>query len=237
MMILGFSTARNLGYDKVHHIEYDCEINDMGELIDNSNQLDDYNSVIYVDTQPTVDSILFGSFQSYFLPNISEKLINLDEEWIKQSIRDAASKSPELMLQKVIESSGKVLYKDRNILESEKNKFGIIGSQTGKNFIPWAVPFYDRLTNQLGFIVWNMENKDGVKHQIIINGNKVHDIPITPYNNWRMEFIDNLDSIESVLILENNIVRDNISLKTQEDKEIFKKMSFRHKNGGTGDYN
>jgi hypothetical protein len=82
-----------------------------------------------------------------------------------------------------------------------------------------------------------MENKDGVKHQIIINGNKVHDIPITPYNNWRMEFIDNLDSIESVLILENNIVRDSISLKTQEDKEIFKKMSFRHKNGGTGDYN
>ena len=237
MMILGFSTARNLGYDKVHHIEYDCEINDMGELIDNSNQLDDYNSVIYVDTQPTVDSILFGSFQSYFLPNISEKLINLDEEWIKQSIRDAVSKSPELMLQKVIESSGKVLYKDRNILENKKNKFGIIGSQTGKNFIPWAVPFYDRLTNQLCFIVWNMENKDGVKHQIIINGNKVHDIPITPYNNWRMEFIDNLDSIESVVILENNIVRDSISLKTQEDKEIFKKMSFRHKNGGTGDYN
>ena len=45
-------------------------------------------------------------------------------------------------------------------------------------------------------------------------------------NNWRMEFIDNLDSIESVLILENNIVRDNISLKTQEDKEIFKKNEF-----------
>jgi hypothetical protein len=82
-----------------------------------------------------------------------------------------------------------------------------------------------------------MENKDGVKHQIIINGNKVHDIPITPYNNWRMEFIDNLDSIESVLILENNIVRDSISLKTQEDKEIFKKMSFRHKNEGTEDHN
>ena len=237
MLILGFSTAKNLGYDKVHHIEYDCEINDMGELIDNSNQLDDYNSVIYVDTQPTVDSILFGSFQSYFLPNISEKLINLDEEWIKQSIRDAVSKSPELMLQKVIESSGKVLYKDRNILESKKNKFGIVDGQMGDNFIPWGVPFYDRLTNEVGFIVWNTQNEDGVKHQIIVNNNQIHNVPFTVFNSWRMEFIGNLDSIESLLIIENNKIRDNISLKTQEDKETFKKMSFRHKNEGTEDHN
>jgi hypothetical protein len=52
-----------------------------------------------------------------------------------------------------------------------------------------------------------------------------------------MEFIGNLDSIESLLIIENNKIRDNISLKTQEDKEIFKKMSFRHKNEGTEDHN
>ena len=31
MMILGFSTAKNLGYTKLHHIEYDCEINSMDE--------------------------------------------------------------------------------------------------------------------------------------------------------------------------------------------------------------
>lgn len=227
MLILGFSTAKNLGYNKVHHIEYDCEINNMDELIDNSAQLNDYNSIVYIDRQPNISPILFGSFQSYFLPNIPEKLINLDEEWIKQSIRNASSKSPELMLQRLLEEKGKVLYKDRNDLEKNGNKFGIVDGQIENNFIPWGVPFYDRSTNEVGFIVWNTQNKNGVKHQIIINSNQIHNTISTPFNNWRMEFLGNLDSIESLLIIENNKIRDNISLKTQEDKEIFKKMSFR----------
>jgi hypothetical protein len=235
MIILGFSTAKNLGYTKLHHIEYDCEINSVNELLDNSNQLNNYDSIIYVDNKPPVQSIMFGSFQSYSLPTLSDKLLNLDEEWIKLLIRSALSKSPELMLQKILEDSGNVLYKDRNILESEDTKFGLIDGQVGNNFIPWAVPFYDRLTNQLGFVVWNKKNKDGVKHQIIINDNKMHDIPFTEFGHWRMEFVGDFDSIESLLIIENNKIRDNISLKTQEEKEIFKKMSFRHKNGGTGD--
>lgn len=227
MLILGFSTAKNLGYNKVHHIEYDCEINNMDELIDNSAQLNDYNSIVYIDRQPNISPILFGSFQSYFLPNIPEKLINLDEEWIKQSIRNASSKSPELMLQRLLEEKGKVLYKDRNDLEKNGNKFGIVDGQMENNFIPWGVPFYDRSTNEVGFIVWNTQNKNGVKHQIIINSNQIHNTISTSFNNWRMEFLGNLDSIESLLIIENNKIRDNISLKTQEDKEIFKKMSFR----------
>jgi len=227
MLILGFSTAKNLGYNKVHHIEYDCEINNMNELIDNSAQLNDYNSIVYIDKQPNISPILFGSFQSYFLPNIPEKLINLDEEWIKQSIRNASSKSPELMLQKLLEEKGKVLYKDRNDLEKNGNKFGIVDGQIENNFIPWGVPFYDRSTNEVGFIVWNTQNKNGVKHQIIINSNQIHNTISTSFNNWRMEFLGNLDSIESLLIIENNKIRDNISLKTQEDKETFKKMSFR----------
>ena len=235
MMILGFSTAKNLGYNKLHHIEYDSEINNINEFIENSAQLNDYNSIVYIDRQPNISPILFGSFQSYFLPNIPEKLINLDEEWIKQSIRNASSKSPELMLQKLLEEKGKVLYKDRNDLEKNGNKFGIVDGQMENNFIPWGVPFYDRSTNEVGFIVWNTQNKNGVKHQIIINSNQIHNTISTSFNNWRMEFLGNLDSIESLLIIENNKIRDNISLKTQEEKDIFKRMSFRHKTSGEGD--
>lgn len=236
MMILGFSTAKNLGYTKLHHIEYDCEINNINELLDNSHQLNNYDSIIYVDKKPTVDSILFGSFQSYSIPTLPEKLINLDEEWIKQLIRDASSKSPELMLQKILEDSGNVLYKDRSILENNNTKFGLVDGQMDNNFIPWAVPFYDKLTNELGFVVWNTSNKNGVKHQIIINDNKMVDIPFTNFDSWRMEFLGNFDLIENLLIIEDNKIRDNISLKTIEEKEIFKKMSFRHKNKGIGDY-
>jgi hypothetical protein len=235
MMILGFSTAKNLGYNKLHHIEYDSEINNINEFIENSNHLSNYTSVIYVDKQPTVDPILLGSFQSYQLNSLPSKLINLDEEWIKNFIRTSPSKSPELMLQRLLEEKGRVLYKDRNDLERGGNKFGIVDGQMENNFIPWAIPFYDRLTNELGFVVWNTQNEDGVKHQIIINDNQMYDIPFTPHNNWRIEFIGNFDSIENLLIIENNKIRENISLKTKEEKDIFKRMSFRHKTSGEGD--
>jgi hypothetical protein len=235
MWILGFSTAKNLGYKKLHNIEYDSEINNINEFIENSNHLSNYTSIIYVDKQPTVDSILLGSFQSYQLGSLPSKLINLDEEWIKNLIRTSPSKSPELMLQRLLEEKGRVLYKDRNDLEKGENKFGIVDGQMGNNFIPWAVPFYDKLTNELGFVVWNNKNEDGVKHQIIVNNTQMYDIPFTPYNNWRMEFLCNLDSVENLLIIENNKIRENISLKTQEEKDIFKRMSFRHKTSGEGD--
>ena len=92
LMILGFSTAKNIGYKKVHHIEYDCKINNIDEFKENSILLDDYDSVIYIDKKNTVDDILFGSFQSYFLPKIDNFLLNLDEESIKNMIRKSKTK-------------------------------------------------------------------------------------------------------------------------------------------------
>ena len=83
LMILGFSTAKNMGYRKVHHIEYDCEINEISEFIDNSELLNKNNSVVYMDVKYTVDEVMFGSFQSYFIPKIHKLLIELDEEKIK----------------------------------------------------------------------------------------------------------------------------------------------------------
>ena len=236
MLILGNSIAKNLGYKKVHKIEYDCIIKDYDEFIENSNLLDTHSCITYNKSGETVDDILFGSFISYNLKDLHPNFLILDEEAIKQKIRNSPTKSPELMAKELFHHKGDAVIKLKSILDQKENKFGIVDGQMGNNFIPWAVPFYDRLTNQLGFVVWNTKNKDGVKHQIIVNGDKMHDVPFTPYDSWRIEFIGNFDSIENLLILENNMVRDNINLKTQEEKEIFKKMSFRHKNGHAGDY-
>ena len=86
MIILGNSVAKNLGYNKVHHIEYDTSINDFSELIENSKLLDNNNSVYYVKSQSTVDDILFGSYQAYRLDTLHNDLLVLDEDKIKQKI-------------------------------------------------------------------------------------------------------------------------------------------------------
>lgn len=229
MMILGFSLAKNMGYTKVHHIEYDCDIESIDEFDDNSKLLNDFDSVIYIDSKETVDDILFGSFQSYFLPKIDKFLINLDESKIVEMIRDSSTKSPELMLQEILLGGGKVFKKSRSTLENDKNKFGIIDGQVGNKFIPWAVPYYDQLDDTIGFVVWNTKNKNGVNHIVIINEEKIVNVPTTLLNHWRLVNLGKINEIKSLLIIENGEIRNKFNITTDEEIEIFKKSSFRHK--------
>jgi len=229
MMILGFSLAKNMGYNKVHHIEYDCNIENIEEFKNNSVLLDEFDSVIYIDSRENVDDILFGSFQSYLLPTLDKFLINLDEGKIVEMIRQSETKSPELMLQKILEDSGKVFKKDRHSLEVNGNKFGIIDGQVGVKFIPWAVPFYDKLNDTIGFVVWNTKNQNGVEHIIILNNDRIVNIPTTLLNHWRLVNLGNVNEIQSILIIENGEIRNKFKLTSNEEIDIFKKSSFRYK--------
>lgn len=229
MMILGFSLAKNMGYNKVHHIEYDCNIENIEEFKNNSVLLDEFDSVIYIDSRENVDDILFGSFQSYLLPTLDKFLINLDEGKIVEMIRQSETKSPELMLQKILEDGGKVFKKDRHSLEVNGNKFGIIDGQVGVKFIPWAVPFYDKLNDTIGFVVWNTKNQNGVEHIIILNNDRIVNIPTTLLNHWRLVNLGNVNEIQSILIIENGEIRNKFKLTSNEEIDIFKKSSFRYK--------
>jgi hypothetical protein len=86
MLILGNSVAKNIGYKKVHHIEYDSSINNFNEILDNSKLLDNYDCVTYTKTKNTVDPILFGTYQAYRLDTLHKDLLELDEVKIKQKL-------------------------------------------------------------------------------------------------------------------------------------------------------
>ena len=143
-------------------------------------------------------------------------------------IRKSKTKSPELMLQEILEK-GNVLIKERDILEKTGNQFGVIDGQVDANFIPWALPFFDRLTNEVGFIVWNTKNTNGVTHQIIIDDVKIVNVSKTEFNHWKMVNLGKIDDIKKIVVIENNKIRDEFRLDNEKDIETFKKMSFRHK--------
>lgn len=230
MMILGFSNAKNMGYNKVHHIEYDCHINNIDEFNENSKLLDEYDSVIYIDRKEDVDDILFGSFQSYFLPTLDNFLINLDEKKIIDLIRRSEMKSPELMLQNILEGEGKRAFKkDRSVLEKNGNNFGVYDGQVDNSFIPWGVPYYDVNDDIIAFIVWNNKNTNGVDYCIIINHERVINIPKTLFNHWKIFHLGEFEKINHILVIENGKIRDTFKLETSEERELFKKSSFKHK--------
>ena len=226
MMILSFSMCKNIGYEKIHHIEYDCEIVDDKEISDNSIILDSYDSVYYLDVKKRVSDILFGSFQSYKIKSLPEPLVNLDEKWIKELIRSSPCKSPERMLKKLLISSGRSYEKDRSLLEIGGNKFAT--SENDEGFNDWGVPFVDLLDECVYFIVWNTR-KESVENTIVYNDSKILKTGKVLKGHWKLLKIDNINNLTKIVTLENDIVRDVINFKNNDDRELFKKISYRER--------
>ena len=226
MLILGNGLAKNLGYEKVHHIEYDASINDFSELYENSKLLDTHNSVYYVKSQSTVDDILFGSYQAYRLDYLNDDLLILNEEKIKQKIRDVEDKSPEMMLQEILTSSGKTLVKTKNKLDDNGNNFGLTHSKLSTEHTAWCLPYYDKLTNKLGFVIWNMEEQNGtINVKLIYNDNQIIDFGNILPQHWTIRDIDDFNNAEKMIVILNNKIRNTFDFK--KNGESFKQVSFR----------
>lgn len=227
MIILGNSIAKNLGYNKVHHIEYDSDIKDFTELYDNSNLLNEYDCVTYTKITDTVDPILFGTYQAYRLDTLHDDLLVLNEEQIKNNIKNSNTKSPEGMLYELLHTNKKGLVKNKSLL-NVSNHFGLSHSygKISSNHIAWCLPFYDRLTEKLSFIVWNAEeiNKD-IDVKIIYNNEKFIDFGIIKPNCWKFIDIDNFDNAKKLIVILNEKIRNEYDFI--KDGDMFKQVSFR----------
>ena len=225
MLILGFSLVKNIGYKKVHHIEYDCEIRDDFEIEENSKLLDDYDFIYYKDIKENVDDILFGSFQSLKIESLPRDLLILNEDNIKDMIRKSFSKSPEGMLENILINNGKVKVKNRVLLEKNGNKFAT--SENDETFNPWGVPYIDLKDNKINFIAWNTIKNNGVNYTIIVNDDYILKVYKLLKDHWTILGLDYIENIHKIIIIEDNTIRDTIKFNSNEDKELFKKISFR----------
>jgi hypothetical protein len=229
MVILGNSIAKNLGYQKVHHIEYDCDIKDFTEINNNSELLDEYDCITYVKKITDVDPVLFGTYQAYRLDNIHEDLLIFNPEKIKNKIRQEDIKLPERMLFELLHNNKKGLIKQKSLLDTN-NFFGL--SNAKHRDIAWCLPYYDRLTNELGFVVWNKEpslevedNTLEINVKLIYNNSQVFDFGNIPKLHWVLKTIDNFDNAKNLVVLLNNQIRNIFDF--EKDGEMFKQVSFR----------
>ena len=225
MLILGFSLVKNIGYKKVHHIEYDCEIRDDFEIEENSKLLNDYDFIYYKDIKENVDDILFGSVQSLKIESLPKDLIILNEDNIKDMIRKSLSKSPEGMLENILINNGKVKVKHRDLLEKNGNKFAT--SENDEGFNPWGVPYIDLKDNKINFIAWNTRKDSGVNYTIVVNNNYTLKVEKLLKDHWTILGLDYIENINKIIIIEDDKIREVINFKSNEDKHLFKKISFR----------
>lgn len=226
MIILGNLIAKNCGYKKVHHLEFDSEVEDFSEFYDNSNLLETFDSVIYNKIVSTVDPILFGTYQAYRVDKLPDELINLDENKIKSDIRNSDHKSPELMLFELLTKTNNYNVKLKQSLDRNGNKFGMSHNELSNGQTAWCVPYYDKLTDKLGFVIWNMEESgQDIKVNLIYNNEKIIDFGIIPHKNWRLVDLDDYDKAKKLVVLLNDKIRNVFEFDYY--REEFKKYSFR----------
>ena len=223
MIILGNSVAKNLGYEKVHHIEYDCDIKDFTEIHNNSKLLDTYDCVTYTKIVDTIDDILFGTYQAYRLDTLHDELLVLDEEKLKSQIRASNTKSPEGMLFDLLHTNKKGFVKNKSLLDINNN-FGL--SHTQNTHTAWCLPYYDILTNKLSFIIWNVEEPSrDINVQLIYNEDKVITFGEIKHSHWVVKDIDDFNNAKKLTVILNKKIRNEYDFTV--DVEKFKQVSFR----------
>lgn len=226
MIIIGNSIAKNCGYKKVHHLEYDCSIKNFSEFYENSKFLDNYDAVTYNKTIKTVDPILFGTFQSYRLDKLPKGLLELDEKKIKNEIKNSSDKSPEKMLFDLLNHNKNVLVKNKEVLDKDENEFGMSHNKISNGNTAWCVPYYDSLTHKLGFVVWNSEqNSKEIDVKIIYNDEQVINLETILPNHWKLIDIDDYSNAKKLTTILNGKIRNDFNFDLY--REEFKINSFR----------
>lgn len=229
MLILGISISKNCGYEKVHHVEYDCDIKDFSEFYENSKILDKENAVVYNKIVGTVDPIIFGTFQSFRLNNIHEDLLLLNEDKIKKMIFDSPDKNAEGMLFNLLNHKGKTIVKNKNILDKNNNLFGMSHNKLASDNTAWCLPYYDNLTEKLGFVVWNMEhNSKEIEVKLIYNDSQVINFGKIEPKHWTIRDLDDYSNAKNLIVILNNKIRNFFEF--DKYREEFKKASFRQEN-------
>jgi hypothetical protein len=228
MLIIANSVAKNCGYNKVHHLEYDCYIEDFSELKENSVLLETYDAVTYTKEVENTDPILFGTYQSYNINKLPTDLLILDEKNLKKQIRESDDKSAERMLFDLLNWNKNVKIKNKTDLDKNGNSFGLSHVDHYNQNTAWCLPYFDQLTEKLGFVIWNFETPEKeIDVKLIYNNNTVIDFGTIKHKYWVLRDIDDFENAKTLLVLLNNKVRNFYDFENDGDE--FKKVSYRKK--------
>lgn len=229
MLILGISVAKNCGYKKIHHLEYDSDIKNFQEFYDNSKILDSQNAVVYTKVVDTVDPIIFGTFQSFRADEIHEDLFLLNEEKIKKLIKNSGDKNAEKMLFDLLNHKRKTVIKNKNVLDRNGNNFGMSHNKLASGNTAWCLPYHDNLTEKLGFVIWNMEeNGEDIEVKLIYNDSEVINFGKVKPQHWLLRDIDDYKNAKNLTVIHNNKIRNVFEF--DKYREEFKEASFRQEN-------
>jgi len=218
---------KNLGYKKIHLLEYDSEVLDNSIFSINSKYLNDYDVVTYFYDNPKInanntDVYFKGVFKSYNLDRIPLEKIPLDETKIlslyKTYFNNKWFPCAERMVYDLLSPNLDIKW----IPLSELNpymKYGI-SDKISNNSISYE-NFHIHNGN-LHFIAWNKTKDD--KLYTVILPNKCIEFPLSPAH-WKHINLQTSELKGNLKLFVNNKLKIHLNLNKKEDLEIITKHS------------
>jgi hypothetical protein len=216
MFSIASQIAINFGYDNIHYIEYDCELLDKELINENSNFLNEYDSVIHT-SNGKEDGFLFGSFKSFKVNSLPGHFKNYNKEFIENEIRKSEPKHLEFFSKNLFINSGKVLFKNEPL--NERFKRG--GREHHRNL--HFTLFYNPKDKTLN-IFYNSVIDLVEEITIIVNKKNIVYITTKPYH-WYIRELGNFNEITHVRVDNNKKVIYEIAFD-DDFREIFKIKSY-----------
>jgi len=213
LFYVGINNAKNLGYKKVHIIEYDTSLKDMSHFEDNSKLLDEYSLVCY--RRPEGQTPVLISFPMSF------NLDKLNKEWFdfqKEKVIEGSYKTIEDWELTMVNNQPFTYWKKDENLKDGTININLYNSNR-KNI--WICPVIDKDDNCILFI--NNRQEDSLYIKVIINEKTVKALNAQPYH-WGLLSLAKYEEINSLLI-----IKDHKEI-TRYDFEEINKENYKSRN-------
>lgn len=196
MFSMASQIAINFGYDKLHHIEYDCELLDETIINEHSSLLDRYDSVLYTN-DGTPDGFLFGSLKSFKVTSLPEMFKTYNKDYIENEMKNIQPTHLESLTKKLFIDSGNVFFKNDGELSTQKFKKGDKFYTIGVHY----TLYYDSNSNTINFF-YNSRKPYEEEIVVIIN-DRVIRFKSLP-NIWHVQILGLIDEVNYVRIDNSN---------------------------------
>jgi hypothetical protein len=231
LMFNGLITAKNLGFEKCHLIEYDSTFDNDSEFIKNDSLLDDFDS-IYYDLESFQDSI-YMQVSSYNLTKYSYKDLSWNENKydIEKILSQTGDNIAEGFLERAIflklHSTKKSLRKTHKDLINNGN-IQIDLSNNQKFDLDNILETFLYVDNNYVSMFLLFRHKDLEENQnvkILVNDSKILLRTLTYAGEWNTVPLCLFDELETITIILNNKVIHTYDFLNQIEKDHLKQMS------------
>jgi len=226
LQITAFNLAKSLGYKKIHKIEYDTIVNDLNEFKDNSELLNEYDTIFYSseNLQPPFNlKHISGMVESFNLSSLIPIFQIYNEDDIMDYYYKKGKNIPEILRHLAeVENGNKIYYKSNSLLNSKSIQTALVHRSNDN----WYVPYYDSNGDELRFLVRRNDSTiPNPKVELIVN-NKYQklDLPSTP-NYWFHTPLMEYQKVNSLKVLINGKIFYEIDF-TSLDESKFKNHNY-----------